>query len=88
MRRIRFFKAAAAAAVVLSVLLVLSVVISACGSGGSASDPTASGVASGERAAEGSDLVPSFSGRTLDGQQVSLEQYRGKPLILVFMTYT
>lgn len=27
--------------------------------------------------------APSFSGTTIDGQAVSLESYRGKPLVLV-----
>ena len=40
------------------------------------------------QAVDSSDLAPSFSGTTLNGKQVSLEQYRGKPLILVYMTYT
>lgn len=82
MDRVRFLRVAAAATAFLSVLLALSLGLSACGSGGSA--------ASGAGAQDGGskDLAPSFSGPTLDGTQVSLEQYRGKPLILVYMTFT
>jgi cytochrome oxidase Cu insertion factor (SCO1/SenC/PrrC family) len=82
MDHVRFSRAAAAATAVLTVLLVLSLGLSACGSGGSA--------ASGAGVQDGGskDLAPSFSGPTLDGTQVSLEQYQGKPLILVYMTYT
>lgn len=32
--------------------------------------------------------APAFSGVTLDGKTVSLDQYRGKPLFLVYMTGT
>jgi hypothetical protein len=32
--------------------------------------------------------APSFSGSTLAGQTVSLDQYRGKPLLVVYMTDT
>ena len=87
MDRIRLFRAAAAM-VALSAFLGLSLGLSACGSGGSVSDSTGSSVAAGGEAAESSDLAPSFSGLTLDGKQVSLDQFRGKPLILVYMTYT
>ncbi len=34
------------------------------------------------------DTAPSFSGPTLDGKTVSLDQYRGKPLLLIYMTHT
>ena len=87
MRRSRLLKATAAATAALSVLLALSLGLYACGSGGSASGDTASTMARAQ-AVDSSDLAPSFSGTTLNGKQVSLEQYRGKPLILVYMTYT
>lgn len=38
------------------------------------------------RSPAGSSSAPPFSGVTLDGKTVSLEQYRGRPLLLVFMT--
>ncbi len=67
---------------------MLSLGLSACGSDGPASGSTASSLAGAGETAESGDLAPSFSGLTLDGKQVSLDQYRGKPLILVYMTYT
>jgi cytochrome oxidase Cu insertion factor (SCO1/SenC/PrrC family) len=88
MDRIRFFRAAVAATAALSLLLVLSLGLSACGSGASTSGSTASGATTGAKQDEDKDLAPNFSGPTLGGQQVSLEQYRGKPLIVVFMGYT
>lgn len=41
------------------------------------------GLGTGSGASE--NMAPSFSGVTLDGADVSLSQYRGKPLLLVFM---
>ncbi len=36
--------------------------------------------------AQGSwEIAPDFSGVTLDGREVSLSEYRGKPLVLAFM---
>jgi hypothetical protein len=32
-----------------------------------------------------SSPAPAFSGKTLDGLDVSLDMYRGKPLVLAFM---
>jgi hypothetical protein len=86
MDRVRFFRAAVAATASLSLLLVLSLGLSACGSGGSTSGSTASGVITGAK--QDKDLAPTFSGPTLGGKQVSIEQYRGKPLIVIFMGYT
>ena len=60
---------AAAAAVLFSLVLV------SCG-------PTATAGGSLPAAAR---LAPDFSGVTLDGVQVSLSEYRGKPLVLTFM---
>ncbi len=31
-----------------------------------------------------SHIIPAFSGTTYDGRTVSLDTYRGKPLILIF----
>jgi hypothetical protein len=53
------------------IVVLLSVPSLACGSG-----PTSGG--SGKAAAD-------FSGVTLDGADVSLSEYRGKPLVLAFM---
>ncbi len=53
---------------VLLVLLFVLAAISGCG--------TANGSSGGSAAA--------FSGMTMGGQQVSLDSYKGKPLVLVF----
>jgi hypothetical protein len=58
-------------AAVLGALLVLATVLLA-GCGGPGATTTAK-------------TAPDFSGVTLDGSQVSLGQYRGKPLVLAFM---
>jgi hypothetical protein len=42
----------------------------------------------GSTQASAGKTAPSFSGLTLAGQTVSLDQYRGKPLLVVYMTYT
>ena len=91
MDRVRALRAAMAVMPVVSLVLVLGLVFTACGSSGGAIETTAVGgtdsvgdtvTASGGRAA------PPFSGLTLDGDNVSLDQFRGKPLLLVYMTYS
>ena len=39
---------------------------------------------SGDASAGSSGAAPAFSGTRLDGSQVSLDSFRGKPLVLVF----
>ena len=67
----RYYRTAAVA----GALLVLSTAIlagcSATDSAGTTSEPPAT--------------APDFTGATLDGLQVSLGEYRGKPLVLAFM---
>lgn len=80
-------KAAAAAIIAIAISIVLALGLSACGSqtlehAGNAPASQQSVSAAGGKAA------PSFSGPTLDGKTVSLDQYRGKPLIVVYMTPT
>jgi cytochrome oxidase Cu insertion factor (SCO1/SenC/PrrC family) len=80
---------AAVAALVAASLLAGGVVVSSCGS--AATDPAATGSAWPGRDAttvvsSGSSAAPQFSGVTLDGKTVTLDQYRGKPLFLVYMT--
>ena len=58
----------------VALLLVFAAVLSACGS---------TGTASGD-----SKPAPPFSGVTLDKKAVTLDQFRGKPLLLVYMTST
>lgn len=68
----------------VSLLVIFAAVLSACGSGGAKSvwgSPVPSDQVDGKPA-------PAFSGVTLDGKAVSLDQYRGKPLLLVYMTGT
>jgi cytochrome oxidase Cu insertion factor (SCO1/SenC/PrrC family) len=64
-------------AAILAVLLVLAMgLLGGCGlgAGGSGSATTAAPKA-----------APDFSGTTLAGTEVSLSEYRGKPLVLAFM---
>ena len=58
----------------LAALLVALVALAGCGGSGGVSS---GGGGAGAKAAD-------FSGMTLDGQQVSLESFKGKPLALVF----
>jgi len=66
--------------IALLALLAPVLGLSACGSSSSDVGSTGS-TASG-------DLAPYFSGVTLAGDIVSLDQYRGRPLLLVYMTST
>ena len=58
-------------AVVAVFLLGAALLVMGCGGSGDAS-----GGASG--------AAPAFSGTRLDGSQVSLDSFRGKPLVLIF----
>lgn len=76
-------RAAVVTAAVLLLVLALGLALRADsrrGQGGGTRD----GDPSGPGAASAGRTAPSFSGVTLDGKAVSLEAYRGKPLILVF----
>ena len=60
-------------AAVIGALLVLAMaLVSGCGGSGSSAVTTA-------------QAAPDFSGVTIDGSEVSLSEYRGKPLVLAFM---
>lgn len=59
-------------AAVLGVVLILALASSA-GCGGSE-----------EGGGAGGEAAPGFSGVTLDGTEVSLDGYRGRPLVLAF----
>lgn len=58
--------------VFLGTIIASSVVLSGCFSETDGSSTT-------------KEPAPDFSGVTLDGQQVSLSEYRGKPVVIVFM---
>ncbi len=63
-------------------LLLLALVLGAVGCGSSSSDGGAgTTVTTGADSAQAAD----FSGVTLDGVDVSLSEYRGKPLVLAFI---
>jgi cytochrome oxidase Cu insertion factor (SCO1/SenC/PrrC family) len=84
MRRFLIGRRLAGALLAASVLLSFAVVLSACGSGATKSvwgNPVPRDEADGKPA-------PAFSGITLDGKTLTLDQYRGKPLLLVYMTGT
>jgi cytochrome oxidase Cu insertion factor (SCO1/SenC/PrrC family) len=83
MRRISVTKAAAAAFLALSLLVGLGAAATACGT-------AAAGSSSGTPATSASKArpAPAFSGVTLAGKTVSLDQFRGKPLFIIYMTST
>ncbi len=68
-------------AVVLGfVLLALALLAGGCGgSDGTAAGPSGSSVGADKRSA-----APDFEGVTLQGTEVSLDSYAGKPLVLIF----
>jgi len=72
----------------VSLLVVLGAVVAACGSAGA--NPWASQTATpaDQAATAVGKAAPPFAGVTLDGKTVALDQYRGKPLLLVYMTGT
>jgi cytochrome oxidase Cu insertion factor (SCO1/SenC/PrrC family) len=65
---------------VLSLAAVLSLYVTACGAGEASTSPPGAGTA----AHAGQQAAPDFSGTTIDGEQVSLAGFAGKPTILVF----
>jgi hypothetical protein len=86
---------AAASRVLLAVSLAVLVIalgtsLFACGSTGADPAGTGQGTTQGAAATAAADskIAPAFSGSTLAGDTVSLDQYRGKPLLLVYMTST
>ncbi len=83
MKRITSVRAVVAALLIAALLVGLGSILASCGSEPAAG--TSSGVTS-----PGSDTggagAPQFSGVTLDGDIVTLDQFRGKPLLLVYMT--
>ena len=56
-----------------TVLVLATAALAGCGSGGSGGT------------GGGGDAATDFSGTTLDGVEVSLSEYRGKPVVLAFM---
>ena len=71
------------------VLLALGAGLVACGSAPAGStSASSSGFAPTTTGTSSLEAAPAFSGATLDGKTVSLDQFRGKPLFLVYMTST
>ena len=69
-------------AAIVAVLLVLATgVLAACG----AASNSSSGSNPGSSTPTTAKSAPEFSGVTLDGTEVSLSEYRGKPVVLAFM---
>jgi cytochrome oxidase Cu insertion factor (SCO1/SenC/PrrC family) len=66
------------AAVLGALLVVVAAVLAGCSL--SANEGSTSGSVTGR-----TEMAPEFSGVTLDGAQVSLSEYRGKPVVLAFM---
>lgn len=68
------------AAGLVVLLLTVAVVAGACGERTGGNAGTGGSVSS----AVADASAAAFSGQTLEGTQVSLESYRGKPLVLIF----
>lgn len=86
MKTLKMISLARAAVVTLlaaSLLAGAGLVFASCGS--EPATGTSSGVTSPEPD-NGGTGAPQFSGVTLDGEIVTLDQFRGKPLLLVYMT--
>lgn len=66
---------------VLPALLAVAIFVGGCG-GGDGLDAGSSGSSSRESTSR--SAAADFAGTTLDGAQVSLESYEGKPLALIF----
>jgi len=74
----------------LAAFLVASVIASAallagCGLDGSTTTKPDSTSGTAAPPTVSADTAPDFTGVTLDGLDVSLSEYRGKPLVLAFM---
>ena len=67
-------------------VIALGTSLFACGSAGTS--PSGAGGGTAATAVADSKSAPGFSGTTLAGDTVALDQYRGKPLLLVYMTST
>ena len=66
-----------------SLLIIFAGALCACGTGAATSAGSQPSAAVDDR-----KPAPTFSGVTLDGKTLTLDQYRGKPLLLVYMTST
>jgi hypothetical protein len=80
----RALRALTAAGLIASLGVGAALLVSGCGTASSNSGPAATRAAS----SPGGKAAHSFSGTTLDGHAVSLDQYEGKPLLLVYITDT
>ncbi len=80
-------RAAVVAALALALVLVVGFSLSACGSAASSGAASTAGGKSAD-GRNGAKPAPAISGVTLDGKTISLDHYRGKPLLVVYMTPT
>ena len=80
MGAVRTTRAAAVAMAGVSLALALALGLTACATVGEGAGATAT--------TAGGKAAPAFSGITLNGETVGLDQYKGKPLLLVYMTYS
>jgi cytochrome oxidase Cu insertion factor (SCO1/SenC/PrrC family) len=71
MRRAQIHLRRALPAFLIGFAIVASLALAGCGSARKTSDAT-------------SYIIPAFSGTTYEGRTVSLDTYRGKPLVLIF----
>jgi hypothetical protein len=73
-----------------SLVVIFAGALSACGSdaGTPAGGNSAAGSGPTATAEVDGNPAPAFSGVTLDGKTLTLDQFRGKPLFLIYMTST
>ncbi len=71
--------------VLVVTIAVCAVALSGCGSDTTATTAPVSSTGANQPPSTSADAAPDFSGVTLDGSEVSLGYYRGKPLVLAFM---
>lgn len=82
--RARPAKVVIAAFVTLMTVASLALLMG-CGAGGTTTTRPDSTTGTASPPAASEDMAPDFSGVTLEGLDVSLSEYRGKPLVLAFM---
>jgi hypothetical protein len=81
----RFARLGGSGFVLAGLAALLLIAFAGCGSGATSSATTGAAAAAGSEATASAKAAPDFAGPTIDGLDVSLSEYRGKPLVLAFM---
>jgi len=74
-----------AAIFLVTLLAVSAAVLAGCGAEGTTTTKPESTAGTAVPSSVAEDAAPDFTGVTLDGVDVSLSAYRGRPLVLAFM---